>query len=84
MSIPDPSFIERFSHYKVEIKSLYNTDSEFASLWDDYCKSKMTIDKYDVKLRKDVHIKREYEDVVVELEKEIIRYVTKGNGQEIE
>jgi hypothetical protein len=52
-------------------------DEDFKALCDDYITSKINMKKYRDRLQEDVELKSEYEDLSMELEKEIIRYLDK-------
>ena len=77
MPIPESLNIEQFSKYMKSISVLYLTDEDFKTLCDDYITTKTNIQKYQGRLREDVERKLEYEHLSIELEKEILRYLSK-------
>jgi hypothetical protein len=80
MSIPKALHIEKFAGYIESIMVLYLADDEFKAICDDYCTSKINTEKYQKKLEEDTLCKTEYENLSQELEKEILRYLTKINS----
>jgi hypothetical protein len=78
MSIPESlRNTELFSKYQGSINALYETDEDFRTLCDDYVASKTNMEKYNGRLKEDVQRKLEYENLTIELEKEIFRYIKK-------
>jgi hypothetical protein len=79
MPIPEVLNIEKFASHKELIRILYLVDNDFKIMCDDYNMSKICIEKYQEKLVQDVGSKKEYEDLFVELEKEILIYINKNS-----
>lgn len=79
MPIPEVLNIEKFASHKELIRILYLVDNDFKIMCDDYSMSKICIEKYQEKLVQDVGSKKEYEDLFVELEKEILIYINKNS-----
>ena len=78
MSIPEKLYSEKLSSYQDSIKVLYLVDDDFKNMCDDYCCSKINIEKYRAKMREDFHLKMEYENLSKELEQEIVAYIAKN------
>jgi hypothetical protein len=79
MSIPNELNNEKFSKYMQSIIILYLADDEFKTICDDYCISKMNIEKYGKKSEEDIQCKSDYEALSVELEEEILRFIKKNS-----
>ena len=77
MPIPPALDIDEFAEYKEVINRLYLIDDDFRALCDDYSMSKTHIEKIIVKSLEDKQRKIEYQQLSLELEKEILDYVTK-------
>ncbi|TPG34820.1 hypothetical protein [Flavobacterium pectinovorum] len=77
MTIPKALNNEKFSKYMESIIVLYLADDEFKTICDDYCTSKMNIEKYTKKSEENTQCKSDYEALSLELEEEIIRFITK-------
>ena len=77
MPIPPALDIDEFAEYKEVINRLYLIDDDFRALCDDYSMSKTHIEKFDVKSLEDKQRKIEYQQLSLELEKEILDYVNK-------
>ena len=77
MPIPPALDIDEFAEYKEVISRLYVIDDDFRALCDDYSMSKTHIEKFDVKSLEDKQRKIEYQQLSLELEKEILDYVNK-------
>ena len=78
MSIPEKLYSEKLSSYQDSIKVLYLVDDDFKTMCDDYCCSKINVEKFRKKMREDFHLKGEYENLTKELEEDIVRYITKN------
>lgn len=78
MTIPKALHNEKFSKYMESIIVLYLADDEFKTICDDYCISKMNIEKFSKKSEEDIQCKADYEAVAIELEEEILRFITKA------
>jgi hypothetical protein len=78
MNIPDELNNEKFSMYRESIIVLYLADDEFKTICDDYCISKMNIEKYGKKSEEDIQCKSDYESLSLELEDEILRFINKN------
>jgi len=77
MPIPPALNIDEFADYKEVIVGLYMIDDDFRALCDDYSMSKMQIEKISAKSFEDKQRKIEYQQLSLELEKEILDYVNK-------
>jgi len=77
MPIPPALDIDEFAEYKEVINRLYLIDDDFRALCDDYSMSKMHIEKFNAKSLEDKQRKIEYQQLSLELEKEILDYVNK-------
>ena len=77
MPFPPALDTEEFAEYKEVINRLYSIDDDFRALCDDYSMSKTHIEKFDVKSLEDKQRKIEYQQLTLELEKEILDYVNK-------
>lgn len=75
MTIPKALYTEKFEKIMESIIILYLADDEFKTICDDYCISKMNIEKYKEKLEEDTQCKSDYESVSRELEEDILRFV---------
>ena len=78
MSIPEKLYSEKLSNYQESIKVLYLVDDDFKSMCDDYCCSKINVEKYRKKIQDNFHLKVEYENLTKELEAEIVQYIIKN------
>lgn len=78
MSIPEKLYSEQLFNYQESIKVLYLIDDDFKSMCDDYCCSKINVEKYRIKMQEDFHLKVEYENLAKELEQEIVEYIAKN------
>lgn len=78
MSIPEKLYSEKLSNYQESIKVLYLVDDDFKSMCDDYCCSKINVEKYTKKIKENFHLKAEYENLTKELEAEIVQYIIKN------
>jgi hypothetical protein len=78
MPIPEVLNIEKFASHRELIRILYLVDGEFKSMCDDYSMSKFCIEKYQEKLVQDVGVKKEFENLFDELEKEILIYIKRN------
>ena len=78
MSIPEKLYSEKLSSFQESIKVLYLVDDDFKSMCDDYCCSKINVEKYKEIMRDNFQRKVEYENLTKELEDEIILYVIKN------
>ena len=77
MPIPPALDIDEFAEYKEAISRLYLIDDDFRALCDDYSMSKTQVEKLNVKSLEDKQRKIEYQQLSLELEKEILDYVNK-------
>ena len=77
MPIPPALDIDQFADYKEVINRLYQIDDDFRALCDDYSMSKMHIEKFSAKSLEDKQRKIEYQQLTLDLEKEILDYVNK-------
>ncbi len=77
MHTPPALDIDEFAEYKEVINKLYLIDEDFRALCDDYSMSKTQIEKLSVKSLEDKQRKIEYQQLSLELEKEILDYVNK-------
>ena len=77
MPFPPALDTEEFAEYKEVINRLYSIDDDFRALCDDYSMSKTQIEKLNVKSLEDKQRKIEYQQLTLELEKEILDYVNK-------
>jgi hypothetical protein len=77
MTIPKALHNEKFSRHMESIIVLYLTDEEFKTICDDYCTSKLNIEKFSKKSEENIQCKTDYEAVALELEEEILRFITK-------
>ena len=78
MSIPDKLYSQKLSTYQESIKVLYLVDDDFKSMCDDYCCSKLNIEKHKQTMQENFHMKVEYENLAKELEEEIVAYIQKN------
>ncbi|MBF4465387.1 hypothetical protein [Flavobacterium sp. LC2016-12] len=78
MSIPEKLYSEKLSNYQESIKVLYLVDDDFKTMCDDYCCSKINVEKFKKKMQEDFHLKVEYENLTKELEEEIVQYIEKN------
>lgn len=78
MTIPKALNNEKFSEYMESIVVLYLADDEFKTICDDYCISKMNIEKYSKKSEEDTQCMSDYETLSLELEEEILRFITRN------
>lgn len=77
MTIPKALNNEKFSKYMESIIVLYLTDLEFKTICDDYCTTKINIEKYNKKSQEDTQYKTDYEALSGELEDEILSFIKK-------
>lgn len=77
MTVPKALYTEKFEKFMESIIVLYLTDDEFKAICDDYCISKMNIDKYKKKTEEDSQSKSDYESLSAELEDEIIKFINR-------
>ena len=77
MPIPPALDIDEFAEYREVINRLYLIDDDFRALCDDYSMSKMHIETFNAKSLEDKQRKIEYQQLSLELEKEILDYVNK-------
>lgn len=75
MGIPSALNNEKFAKDMESLIVLYLADDEFKAICDDYCISKMNLEKYRQKLEEDVQCTSDYETVSKELEEEILRFI---------
>lgn len=75
MVIPKALNVEKFAAYSDSIRILYLVDDDFRIMCNDYCTSKIYIEKCQEKIHEDEKSKEEYENLFTELEKEILRYI---------
>ena len=78
MSIPEKLYSEKLSNYQESIKVLYLVDDDFKSICDDYCCSKLNVEKFQQKIKTNFQMKSEYENLAKELEEEIVLYIKKN------
>ncbi|TPG33945.1 hypothetical protein [Flavobacterium pectinovorum] len=78
MPIPEVLNAEKFESHKELIRILYLVDGDFKNMCDDYSMSRFCIEKYKEKVAQDVGVKKEYENLFDELEKEILIYIKKN------
>lgn len=78
MSIPEKLYSEKLSSFQESIKVLYLVDDDFKSMCDDYCCSKINVEKYTQILQENFQRKVEYENLTKELEDDIIHYIIKN------
>jgi hypothetical protein len=77
MPIPETLNIIPFIAHLDAIKTLYVYDANFKTLWDDYCTSKINSEKFKSKLLENMRNELEYQQLTMELEKEILDYLKK-------
>ena len=65
----------QFAEYMDAIRILYLADEDFKSLCDDYCTVRTSIEQFKGTSVRDTERASEYEDLSVELAKEILYYV---------
>jgi len=75
--IPQALNTLQFAKYMEAIKMLYKVDDDFKTLCDDYLISKTSLEKIKEKSVEDKQRELEYRRLALDLEKEIIEYVTK-------
>jgi len=75
MEIPSALNNEKFAKDMESLIVLYLADDEFKAICDDYCISKMNLEKYRQKLEEDEQCKFDYETVSKELEDDILRFI---------
>jgi len=75
MPIPQALNIIPFTEHLETIKMLYVADATFKTLWDDYCTSKINAEKFRWRLLEDIRSELEYEELSMDLEKEILEYL---------
>jgi hypothetical protein len=78
MSIPEKLYSKKLSNYQETIKVLYLVDDNFKTMCDDYCCSKLNVEKYKQKIQENFYLKVEYENLTKELEDEIVQYIIKN------
>jgi hypothetical protein len=78
MSIPQNLYSATLSSYQDSIKVLYLIDDDFKSICDDYCCSKINVEKFRKKIQENFQLKVEYENLTKELEEEIVQYIKKN------
>jgi hypothetical protein len=78
MSIPNKLYTEKLNTYQESIKVLYLVDDDFKSMCDDYCCSKLNIEKHMQTMKENFQMKIEYENLAKELEEEIVLYIQKN------
>lgn len=78
MSIPEKLYSEKLSNYQESIKVLYLVDDDFKTMCDDYCCSKINVEKYTRIMQDNFKMKVEYENLTKELEDEIVLYIAKN------
>jgi hypothetical protein len=81
MSVPKALYIEKFEKFMASIIVLYLADDEFKAICDDYCISKMNIEKYMKKSEEDTQCKSDYESLSLELEEDILRFLEDLNNE---
>ena len=74
MPLPQALNVLQFSRYLEVIQKLYATDEDFRSLCDDYVTSKTNMENL-------VGISFEYQQLAIELEKEILEYLKKTKDE---
>lgn len=79
MDIPSALNNEIFAKDMESLIVLYLADDEFNAICNDYCISKMNLEKYMQKLEEDAQCKLDYETVSKELEEEILRFIRERN-----
>jgi len=77
MAVPKALYIDKFENFMESIIILYLTDDEFKAICDDYCTSKINIEKYKKKSEEDRQSKADYESLSVELEEEILKFLSR-------
>ena len=75
MPIPQALNIIPFTEHLETIKMLYMADATFKTLWDDYCTTKINSEKFRWRLLEDIRSELEYEELSMDLEKEILEYL---------
>ncbi|HEX6223592.1 MAG TPA: hypothetical protein VFZ52_04240 [Chryseolinea sp.] len=75
MPIPRELNNGQFAEYMDAIRVLYLADEDFKSLCDDYCTVRTSIEQFKGTSVRDLERASEYEDLSVELAKEILYYV---------
>jgi hypothetical protein len=75
MVIPDALNVGKFAAYQESIRILYIVDDDFRIMCNDYCISKIYIEKCQEKILENAKSKEEYENLFRELEKEILNYI---------
>jgi hypothetical protein len=81
MTVPKALYIEKFEGFMESIIVLYLADDEFKTICDDYCTSKMNIEKYKKKSEENTQYKSDYESLTSELEEDILRFIKDLNNQ---
>jgi len=74
MPFPEALNVLQFAQYIKAIQKLYATDEDFRSLCDDYITSKTNMENL-------VGISFEYQQLAIELEKEILVYLQRTNSK---
>lgn len=69
--------ILKFPNFKIKIIQLYNHDSNFKSLCDDYWLSSTLLEKYKRNAGSDLILENEYSSICAMLSKELNDYLTK-------
>jgi len=82
MPIPTALNTIQFSEYIDIIKMLYREDDDFKTLCDDYNTSKSQLEKYKGKSIEDMRSELEYQQLSLDLEKEILDYIRKRTGSD--
>jgi len=77
MPLPPALNIAEFAEYKEVINRLYLIDDDFRALCDDFSMSKTHLEKFNAHSLEDKQRKIEYQQLTLELEKEILDYVNK-------
>lgn len=75
MVLPEALNAEKFAAYHESIRILYLADDDFRIMCNDYCISKIFIEKCKKKILENTEFKKEYENLFTELEKEILKYI---------
>lgn len=77
--IPRALNSKKFAEHMESIEILYLVDDEFKAICDDYSVSKTNMEKYKKKTEENSQYKAEYENLSLELEREILRYLKNRN-----
>lgn len=77
MSLPAIFNNAIFSKHLKSIEIMYETDEDFKALCDKYDTTKYNIEKYKGNTLKNLKVEMEYEELMMELKREILDYLEK-------